>query len=307
MKRLNLSILTSFMLLAAALTPGLSGCSSSGKASDASGTFEATEVIVSAEETGRILSLDLAEGQTVRAGEKLGHIDDVQLVLKKRQLLANIKGVESKRPDIGVQIAATRQQIATAQTEKQRILNLLKADAANRKQLDDVNSQIATLEKQLTAQKESLENSSRGITDESSALEIQIAQLDDHIAKSDIASPIDGTVLVKYAEAGELAVGGKALFKVADLAHMHLRAYITSSQLSEVKLGQKVTVITEFGDKGNREYTGEVIWISDKSEFTPKTILTRDERANLVYAVKIAVPNDGYLKIGMYGSVRFGK
>lgn len=288
----------------------LAGCGGADNKYDASGTFESTEVIVSSEATGRILSFDSGEGQTLKAGEGVVRIDDLQLTLKRKQLLANIKGVESRRPDIAVQLAATRQQIMTAKTERSRIEKLLQADAANQKQLDDVNSQIATLEKQLAAQRLLLENSSRGVTEESSALDIQIAQIDDQISKCVVESPIDGTVLVKYAEKGELAVAGKALFKIADMNAMFLRAYITSAQLTKVKLGQDVTVFSDFGGKDFRSgkdfrtYPGKVVWISDKSEFTPKTIQTRDERDNLVYAVKIAVVNDGYLKIGMYGSVK---
>ena len=225
--------------------------------------------------------------------------------MQKEQLLKNIRSVESNRPDINKQIAATRQQIATAQIEQRRIINLLKSNAANEKQLDDINGQIAVLEKQLKAQESTLQNNSNSITEQSSALEIQVAQIEDQLKKCSISSPINGTILTKYAEAGELANTGKPLFKVADIENMYLRAYITSVQLSQVKVGQKVTVISDYGDGKRKEYPGIVTWISSQSEFTPKTILTKDERANLVYAVKIAIKNDGYVKIGMYGEVRF--
>ena len=270
----------------------LYACGNNSDNMDASGTFEATEVIVSAEANGKIEQLDIEEGSIVTARQKLGYIDTVQLFLQKEQLLKNIRSVESNRPDINKQIAATRQQIATAQIEQRRIINLLKSNAANEKQLDDINGQIAVLEKQLKAQESTLQNNSNSITEQSSALEIQVAQIEDQLKKCSISSPINGTILTKYAE-------------VADIENMYLRAYITSVQLSQVKVGQKVTVISDYGDGKRKEYPGIVTWISSQSEFTPKTILTKDERANLVYAVKIAIKNDGYVKIGMYGEVKF--
>jgi HlyD family secretion protein len=292
-------------VLAFAICAMFVACAGNGSEDDAQGTFEATEVVVSSEATGKILSIDVEEGSSVGENQTVGDIDAAQLVLKRKQLLANIGSVESRRPDIGVQIAAIEQQIATANTERKRVEKLLEADAANRKQLDDINAQIETLQKQLAAQRSSLEKSSRGVSGESAAIDWQIAQLDDQIAKCAIVSPIDGTVLEKYAERGELAVPGKALLKVADLKRMRLRAYVTASQLTGVAVGDTVRVFADSGERETREYAGTVLWISDKAEFTPKTIQTRDERANLVYAVKIGVENDGFLRIGMYGSVRF--
>lgn len=270
---------------------------------DASGTFEAVEVIVSPEMPGRIISLDAGEGDAVKAGQIVANVDAVQLELRRAQLRAAIRGAESRRPDVDIQTAAVRQQLETARTEKKRIENLLKSDAASVKQFDDMDALIASLEKQLAAQRSSLEGNSKGITEESSALEIQIAQLDDQIAKCAVRSPIDGTVLVKYAEKGEFSAAGKPLFSVADMDRMFLRAYITSDQLAGVRNGQDVTVYVESGDKEYRRYPGRIVWISGKAEFTPKTVQTRDERANLVYAVKAAVDSDGFLKIGMYGSL----
>ena len=200
-------------------------------------------------------------------------------------------------------MAAVEQQIETAKTEKKRIENLLKANAINQKQLDDVNAQIAVLEKQQTALKSTLELSTNSISGENEAVQIQIKQIDDQLAKCRIVSPLAGTVLTKYAEKGELASPGKALFKVADIQNIILRAYITNDQLSKLKIGQKVKVYSDSGESDSKEYEGTVSWISAKAEFTPKTIQTRDERANLVYALKIAVKNDGLLKIGMYGNV----
>lgn len=278
-------------------------CSSGINRYDATGTFEATEVIVSAEASGKLLRLEAEEGSVLRAGQEVGIIDTVQAVLQKRQLEASMKSVRSQLPDFNKQIAVIRQQIATAEREKRRIENLLKAGAANEKQLDDINALIALYESQLDAQKSTLHNSTQSITEQGSAIYIQVEQALDRLMKCYITSPITGTVLAKYAEAGELASVGRPLFKVADVENLFLRAYITSEQLSEVKLGDAVTVYADYGTSASREYPGMVTWISDRSEFTPKTILTRDERAGLVYAVKIAVKNDGYLKIGMYGGV----
>ena len=271
---------------------------------DASGTFEATEIIVSSEANGKILSLDIIEGQQLEAGAPVGTIDSTQLYLKKRQLLTSVRGVEVRRPEYNKQIAATQQQIATQISEKARIERLVKAEAANQKQLDDINSSISVLQKQLEAQKSSLTTTTSGMSEDAAALMIQVDQLNDQLSKCRILSPIKGTVLVKYAEAGELTGSGKPLFKVADIENMILRAYITSDIITKLKLNQEVKVFADFGEKEMREYPGTIVWISDKAEFTPKTIQTKKERANLVYAVKIAVKNDGYIKIGMYGEVK---
>lgn len=290
--------------LFAVLVLSLSACKNHDDDYDASGTFEADEIIVSSEASGRIIQLDLDEGSQLKEGETVGFVDSLQLYLKRKQLQANIRAIDSRRPDIDRQVAATQQQIATAKTEKVRIENLLKSNAANQKQLDDINAQIAVLQKQLDAQKSTLEISTKGISEDGSVLAVQIAQLDDQLQKCRIASPIDGTVLVKYAEAGEVTAQGKPLFKIANTGKMTLRAYVTADQLSKIKLGQSVKVHTDFGKDESKEYNGIITWISDKSEFTPKTVQTRDERANLVYATKIAVKNDGYLKIGMYGGIK---
>ena len=266
----------------------LSACGNGTPDYDATGTFEATEVIVSAEAAGKLLNLDIEEGKRLQTGEEIGLVDTLQLYLKKLQLEANMKSVESQRPDLAKQIAATKQQIATAEREKKRVENLLTAGAANQKQLEDWDAQVKLLERQLAAQESSLLNSTKSLTEQ-----------------GHIQSPIEGTVLAKYAEAGELAAVGKPLFKVAEIGRMYLRAYITSEQLSQVKLGDKVTVYSDYGNSEQKAYTGVITWISERSEFTPKTILTKNERANLVYAVKIAVENDGALKIGMYGGVKF--
>lgn len=272
---------------------------------DATGVFEATEIIVSAEGNGKILSLDVEEGSRLEAREEVGVIDTLQLFLKKCQLEASMKSVGHQRPDISKQIAATQAQIATAERERNRVERLLEAQAANQKQLDDWDSQLSVLHKQLEAQLSSLSHTTSSLTAQEFSIAIQITQTDDLLKKCHITAPIDGTVLTKYAEAGELASVGKPLFKIADTEHLYLRAYVTSLQLSEIQLGKTVKVYADFGDKQLAEFPGVVSWIADQAEFTPKTILTDDERANLVYAVKIALTNDGTIKLGMYGKVKF--
>lgn len=285
----------------------ISGCGGGEGEFDASGVFEATEVIVSAEANGKILEFNANEGDTLEAGERLGYIDSLQLYLKKLQLLASQRSVQKRMPDIRTQIAATEQQIATAKKEKERVENLLKANAVNKKQLDDLNAQIAFLEKQLAAQRSSLSTTNQSLTEESSALEIQIKQINDQLEKSRIINPIKGTLLVKYAETGEITGTGKPLYKIADMENMYLRAYISTGQLTKLKLGETVKVFADYGEDEYKEYKGKVTWISSKAEFTPKSIQTKDERANLVYAVKIQVKNDGYLKIGMYGEIEISE
>ena len=271
---------------------------------DATGVFETTEVIVSAQGTGEIMRFDIDEGQTVDAEVELGYIDTVQLSLKKQELLANLEATDNRRYNVGRQIASLREEIATQKREQQRYQNLVQAKAANQKQLDDINARLATLEKQLAAQTETLENGNRTVSGQVRMLEAQLAQVEDQIGKCRISSPINGTILSKYVEAGELASQGRALFKVGDIVNMYLRAYITADQLTELKIGQSVRVFADEGESGHREYAGTVSWISDKAEFTPKTIQTRDERANLVYAVKIQIQNDGFVKRGMYGEIK---
>ncbi|OQC58998.1 MAG: putative multidrug resistance protein EmrK [Bacteroidetes bacterium ADurb.Bin012] len=282
-----------------------SACNNKNSNYDATGVFETTEIVVSAKSNGEILQFDISEGQEEVAGRTLGVIDTTQLYFKKMQLQASVKAINSRRVNVANQIAVLRQQLETAKSERQRFAKLVSENAANQKQLDDINAQIATLEKQLAAQTETLGNTNSSLTYEQQAIVAQIAQIDDQIKNSVIKSPVSGTILEKFAEAGELATVGKPLFKIANLEKMYLRAYIASSQLTELKIGQQVKVFSDLGEKGRKEYAGAVSWISDKAEFTPKTIQTRDVRANLVYAVKISVKNDGYIKKGMYGEILF--
>lgn len=281
-------------------------CSGGGDEHDAIGMFEATEVIVSAEQTGKLLYFDVDEGDVLVKGQQVGLVDTVQLQLRAMQLGATKEAYASQRPDIEKQIAATKQQLAKAELEVKRYSALVRDNAANRKQLDDAESSVRVLRRQLDAQLSQLNNTTGSLNRQMDAAEIQRRQVIDNLEKCRVKSPIGGTVLDKYAEAGEYATPGKPLFKIADVADMKLRAYVDAPQLTSLKVGQPVKVYADFGEDGNREYKGVIEWISDKAEFTPKTIQTRDERANLVYAVKIAVKNtDGLIKIGMYGEVDF--
>ena len=270
---------------------------------DAQGTFEATEVVVSSEAAGRILNFEVEEGMAVEANQMVGAIDSVQLHLQRKQLVAQQSALLGSRPDVKKQVAALREQIAKQNEELRRVENMLKDGAATKKQKDDIEAQIKIMESQLDATLSTLDKNTSTINSNSAALEAQIAALDDRISKCCIISPVGGTVLVKYAEAGELATVGKPLMKIADLDNIYLRAYFTSDQLAKVNLGDEVKVVADFGGEERYDYTGRVAWISSESEFTPKTIQTKDSRANLVYAVKIAVENDGRLKIGLAGEV----
>ena len=281
----------------------ITACSGSNNGFDATGIFEATEVTVSAEQNGRLLSFNITEGMTVNALQQVGLIDTVQLAFQARQLGATKESIANQRPDLTKQIAATRQQLEKAEMEQHRFESLVKDQAANQKQLDDAVSAVNVLKKQLEAQISALNNTTQSLNSQMSATDIQRLQVLDQLQKCRITTPISGTILSKYMEAGEFATIGKPLFKMADIENMYLRAYITSAQLSNVKIGQSVKVYADFGGGDRKEYQGTVSWISERAEFTPKTILTNDERADLVYAVKIAVKNDGFIKIGMYGEM----
>jgi HlyD family secretion protein len=292
------------ILFATALLTVLAACHAKQALYDASGTFEAVETIVSAEAAGNIQALDLEEGQTLKAGQVVGAIDSVQLYLRKKQLEAQIRAVLSTKPDIAAQTAALQEQLRQAVRERQRTANLLQADAATQKQLDDWDTQIDVIKKQIAAQESSLGITSSSLYKEADPLYVQIAQLNDQLDKCRIVNVVNGTVLTKYAEAGEVTAVGKPIYKIAGLNTIILRAYITGDQISRVRLGQSVKVLVDDTKDTYRTYPGTIEWVSGKAEFTPKTIQTKDERANLVYAVKIRVNNDGYLKIGMYADVK---
>ena len=288
-----------------ALTTLLLSCSNGNGDFDATGTFESEEVIVSSEAMGKLVLFDVDEGMNLKHNQIVGVVDTTQLYLKKKQLESTIKAVLSKQPDIPTQLAAIKEQIVTAEREKIRVKNLVKTNAATTKQLDDINSQLDVLNKQYEATKSSLTITKQGMRSETLPLIAQLEQIQDQINKSIIINPIDGTVLTRYAKQDEITSNGKALYKIADLSEMILRAYINGDQLGQIKLDQKVKVYVDKGDSEQKELEGEIYWVSSKAEFTPKTIQTKDERANLVYAIKVRVKSDGYLKIGMYGEVKF--
>ena len=292
----------SFLMLAALLW--LSSCGPKTQF-DASGTFETEETIISAEATGRIKEFNVEEGQTLKAGQYIGFIDTAQLYFNKMNLQAQITAGLSKRPDIAAQLASLKVQLQNAQHEQQRLTNLLRADAATQKQVDDQTFLVSQIQKEIDAQYSTLDITTTNINKEAIPLRALIDQMNDQLSKCYLINPVNGTVLSKYARLDEEATPGKALYKIADVSSLLLRAYVTNDQFSQIKLGQKVKVYIDSTENSYKEYEGEITWISDKAEFTPKTIETKDERANLVWATKITVKNDGYLKIGMYADVKF--
>ena len=271
---------------------------------DATGIFEATTVTVSAETSGKILSMSVDEGDSISKGQTIAVIDTTMLVLRLKQIASHRQSAESVSPDIAAQAAALRSQMEHQQHECERFARLLADGATTQKQYDDARAQLDVLKGQLSALLSTLGKNRASISDNAVAIQYQSEQIEEQLAKSVIASPISGTVLIKYAEPGEFATPGRPLCKLADLNDIYLRSYFTASQLADIKIGQKVTVIADFGGDEQFEYPGTITWIAQESEFTPKSIQTRDSRANLVYAVKIAVKNDGRLKLGQYGEVR---
>ncbi len=292
------------IIILASLVAIMTACSNSNDKFDATGTFEATENIVSAEQNGILISFLINEGELVEAGFEAGLIDTMQLYLQIQQLQAQKAVFQNQKPDAEKQLAATREQLQKARLEQKRYQDLLRDGATSEKTVDDINNQVKVLERQLDAQQSALQKQLATLSAQVTATDAQIDVLQNQLGKCHIVAPVRGTVLEKYAEQNELAVVGKPLFKIADTENMYLKAYITSSQLTDVKIGQKVRVFADFGGNDRKEYDGTITWISQRSEFTPKTILTNDERADLVYAIKIAVKNDGYIKIGMYGEMK---
>jgi len=298
----------------------IAACNNNGPAFDASGTFETDEVIVSSELTGKILSFKVEEGLSIPKDSVIGTIDAENLALQKEQVQASIEALQERTSDVTPQVKLLQEQLAVQRSqldnllkEKARTENLIKQDAATGKQLDDINAQIDVqkrqmdvTQQQINVQRNNINTQNRSVLSERKPLQKRVAQIEDQLSQSNIVNPLSGTVLAKYAEAGEMTAAGKALYKIADLGTMTLRAYITGSQLSTVKLNQPVKVLIDSGAKKYRAYSGTITWISDKAEFTPKTIQTKEERANLVYAIKVKVKNDGFIKIGMYGEVVLG-
>ncbi len=282
----------------------MAACGGNEKEYDATGTFEATETTVFAEQNGTLLTFGVNEGDNIEANLEVGLIDTTQTWLKIQQLDATKKVYQSQKPDMERQIAATRQQLAKARLDEQRYRELVADGAAPSKMLDDAASQVKVLQRQLDAQISAFNTQISTLNSQITSTDVQKDQLFDQLRKCHVVTPTKGTVLEKYVERGEFVSTGKPLFKIADTENMHLRAYVTSAQLQHIKLGQQVKVFADYGDNQRKEYEGTISWISSRSEFTPKTILTDDERADLVYAVKVAVKNDGFIKIGMYGEVK---
>ncbi|MBQ6745948.1 MAG: HlyD family efflux transporter periplasmic adaptor subunit [Bacteroidaceae bacterium] len=283
----------------------LTACGNSEKEYDATGTFEATEITISAEQNGALLTFNVNEGDILDQGNEVGLIDTTQIWLKIQQTTAMKEVYQSQKPDREKQIAALSQQLQKARQEQLRYQELVADGAAPSKMLDDATNQVKVLERQYEAQVSSLNTSTNSLGKQMEATDVQVSQLQDQLRKCHITTPITGTVLEKYVERGEFVAPGKPLFKMADIEQMFIRAYVTSAQLKDIKVGQQAKVFADYGDGQKKEYEGTVSWISSRSEFTPKTILTDDERADLVYALKVAIKNDGYVKIGMYGEVKF--
>jgi HlyD family secretion protein len=285
----------------------LSGLSCKEKTSnyDASGSFEAKETIIAAEAGGKLLQLNIEEGQQLDSGQLIGFIDSTQLHLTKLQLLQNKKAILSGRPQVNLQVEALKKELDNAKLDRDRTARLLAGGVASQKQLDDADAKIATLKSRIEAQESSLQTTTSSLTEQGSTVDVQMREINDQLKKSVIINPVKGTVLTKYAEQYEMAALGKPLYKIADLSTIILRVYITGDQLQQIRIGEKLKVFTDDGKGGYKETEGVITWISDKSEFTPKTIQTKNERANLVYAVKVSVKNDGYLKLGMYGEVKW--
>ena len=305
--------------LLTALVFVITSCSDNQKGYDATGTFEATEVTVAAKSSGELKHFTLNEGENLKANQVVGNIDTYELQQKQdeltavlQQLDATASSTSSRQLNLKEQLASLSQQISHEQQEQKRFAELVKDGAVPRKQLDDINNQIQVLQRQYEATRNQIQSNNSSLEKQISAIQAQKQgvmaqkrQLEEKINNAQVLSPLQGTVLEKYVEQREFVSIGKPLFKVADTNKMFMRAYITSGQLKSIKVGQKATVFADYGNGQKKQYNGVVTWISNRSEFTPKTILTDDERADLVYAIKIQFTNDGYAKIGMYGEVKF--
>jgi len=283
----------------------LTGCNKNNDVADAYGNFEATEILISSEANGKLQQFAILEGEELASGQRIGLIDTLPLYFKKKQLQARIEALNTKTIDIPSQINVLIERKNVMERERRRIDNLYKEGAATQKQMDDINGEIDVINKELNANKERLETNNKGLLSEILPVEWQIDEINDQINKSILINPVNGTVLTKYAEQYEIVNYGKPLYQIANLNELYLRAYIRGDDLNRIELGQKVKVYIDIDKDDLREYEGTVSWISDKSEFTPKIVQTRDERVNLVYAIKVRVTNDGSIKIGMPGEVIF--
>ena len=281
------------------------GCGRDNDIADAYGNFEATEILISSEANGKLQEFKVLEGEKLTSGQRIGLIDTLPLYLKKKQLQARIEALNTKTINIPSQINVLIERKNVMEREKRRIENLFKEGAATQKQMDDIKGEIDVINEELNANKERLETNNKGLLSEILPIEYQIDEINDQINKSILINPVNGTVLTKYAEPFEIVNYGKPLYHIADLNVLYLRAYVGEDNLSRIKLGQKVKVYIDENKNDLREYEGTVSWISEKAEFTPKIVQTRDERVNLVYAIKVRVKNNGGIKIGMPGEVKF--
>lgn len=297
-------VLCQTALLLAIVVPS---CSSNDDDSDAHGVFCATEIMVSAESNGKLLKFDVNEGDTYQQGDLLGYTDTMDLALQIQQLEVKIRATLASRPDIPSQLTTLEAQLQTMERERNRVATLVEANAATTKQLDDVNAQIRIVKSQISATKSTLGTQSAAILENVEAMRIQMSRLQNTLDKCKITAPITGTVLKKYIEANELAYPGKPLFKIADITNMTIKVYVTEDQLSDIHIGQNADIHVDTDGGDDKIFKGKVQWISSKAEFTPKMIVTKKERANMVYAVKIGFKNDGSAKIGMPGDVNFKK
>ena len=280
------------------------GCSDGSDDFDACGQIEAVDVVVSAESNGKIISLDVPEGAVLAKGECVGVIDSVQIYLQKMELISRKQNAVSRIVDIKKQLAPQKSRLENLMVDKERYVNLLAKDAGTQKQVDDIEFQIAVSKGEIDAQTQTYQNNNSGVESELAMYDVQIAQKEDMLRKCRIVSPVAGTVLTRYVEEGETVTSGKPIFRIADMNDVYVRAYFSTSQLADLKIGSKVKVYPDDGSDRLKEYDGTVTWISEQAEFTPKNIQTRDDRADLVYAAKISVANDGYLKLGMYAYVK---
>ena len=284
---------------------GIFSCKKNKRDADAYGVFGATEITVSSESNGKVLRFNVEEGKTYQQGEEVGCIDTVQIYLQIKQLEASIAAAMARRPDLPTQVQTLYKQLETLNKEKNRLATLVAANAASSIELDKIVAQIDVTNSQIAATESNLTITNKAIMEEVEAMRFQKLQLQDALTKCHLKSPISGTVLKKYIEANELAFQGKPLFKIADLTNMFIKVYITEDMLSAVYLEQPVEIHIDMPDNEEKTIDGVVSWISSKAEFTPKMIQTKNERKNLVYAVKVSFENDGSAKIGMPGDVKF--
>ena len=285
-------------ILTILITLTLFSCNKEDNDADAYGNFEATEVTISAESNGKIEFLNLDEGMLLEKETVIGQIDTIQLYLNKEQLIASKKTIYSKSANVLSQRNVIQEQLKTAKIEQNRITTMFNENAATQRQVDEIYGKVKVLQQQIN----SVETQNAPILNEVKSIEVQIEKINDQLKKSKIVNPIKGTVLTKYAEPNEITSFGKPLYKIADLSEMTLRVYFSETQLSSIKVGQEVSVLID-ENEGTKSYKGKISWISSAAEFTPKIIQTKEERVNLVYAVKVIVTNDGSLKIGMPAEV----